>query len=384
MIRNVVILFQIPVSKRYYDRFGIEILARDFNVRVLDCTPWLKPEFWQVYSDNRHEFSGYYAIENWQDFESKARMGSDTIVIENLGNCSTSEKIRKALRKWKIRRAIQTSSILLPRSRGFGDFLNRVRRGHVIRRGLKKLKGAITSAVKARQLPDIAVLAGEADFSDYKAKVNHIILAHHPDYDIYLSLRHKLPIKKLPYAVFLDEDIGFHPDYLHHGLTAPASEENYFLSLNRFLNAFENLTGQSVVIAAHPRSRYDLRPHLFPGRQVVLSKTAELVRDASLVFEHCSDSATFAVLWEKPIIFLTTNELQESWMGPLIDVKRDFFNAPLINIDSFCASDINLQAWSQIEKSIYDKYKRLYIKIPNTPERPLWEIFSGYVRDNLN
>lgn len=383
MVEEIIILTESPFSKRDYDRFGIEILSRDFMVRVLDCTPWLKPDFWRTYSNIRYEFSGYCAIGNWQDFEARMRSMISAIVIDYLGSCPTTEKIRKVLRQKKTKRAIVHNG-LYPQARlgGYERFLNRLRQGRLIRRGLNKLWRGIRLVISSKYLPDIAVLSGEVGLKDYRAKAHHRIWAHHFNYDIFLAINKRPKIKMAPYAVFLDEDMVYHSDYLHHGLNPVTSEKNYYTALNRFLYAFENRTGLSVAVAAHPRSRYDLRPNLFAGRVAVLGKTAELVRNASLVFGHTSDSQTFAVLWRKPIVLLTTNDLQKSFKQPYIDAKSELFDAPLINMDSFDLSNLDLQKLSHVNQQKYEDYKRLYIKKPATPELPVWEIFAAYLRDN--
>ena len=48
---------------------------------------------------------------------------------------------------------------------------------------------------------------------------------------------------------------------------------------------------------------------------VVYGKTAETVLDSKIALLHCSTSISFPVLLEKPIYFLTSNSLKESWIG---------------------------------------------------------------------
>ena len=48
-MKKIVILTPAPFSKRDYDRFGIDILKRNFLVQVLDCAAWINQEYLKLY-----------------------------------------------------------------------------------------------------------------------------------------------------------------------------------------------------------------------------------------------------------------------------------------------------------------------------------------------
>ena len=50
-VTTIIILTDIGFSKRDYDRFGIEILAKRHQVEILDLTEWLSPNYWKVYPE---------------------------------------------------------------------------------------------------------------------------------------------------------------------------------------------------------------------------------------------------------------------------------------------------------------------------------------------
>ena len=50
-LTTIIILTDIGFSKRDYDRFGIEILAKRHQVEILDLTEWLSPNYWKVYPE---------------------------------------------------------------------------------------------------------------------------------------------------------------------------------------------------------------------------------------------------------------------------------------------------------------------------------------------
>ena len=71
-----------------------------------------------------------------------------------------------------------------------------------------------------------------------KKKIKHIIESHSWDYDTYLKLKDK-KIRKKNYAVFIDCDVAFHPDYIFHKMKSPVKPEYYFDSLNKFFDRVE-------------------------------------------------------------------------------------------------------------------------------------------------
>ena len=43
-MKKILILYPHPFIKRDYERFGIEILKKSFDVKVLNLVPWLRPD----------------------------------------------------------------------------------------------------------------------------------------------------------------------------------------------------------------------------------------------------------------------------------------------------------------------------------------------------
>lgn len=386
-VKEILILTETPFRKRDYHRFGIEILLRNFTVRVLDCTAWLQPVFWEKYAEVRHEFSGYMSIEDERGFNSVLDgISNRAVAIDYLFPGQAHRHICHALREHGIMRAIVFSGIM-PKAKlhGLARLRSLLRDGRDSGKMLAyQLRRLIAPGVRMGLVADISILSGEASLQNYKAYAQHQVWAHAFDYDLFLGLRDSRLPDGTPYAVFLDQNLAYHSDLHLTGKTPSTNEANYFSALNRFFDKFEYRTGYRVLIATHPRARYDFHPHLFCGREVVIGRTAELVRDAKLVFAHYSTSISFPVLWRKPLVLLTTNDLQGCWVRPLIKAFRKFFCAPLLNVDAYLDAEINLPEWLKVPQAAYDHYTRRYIKKPGTPERPLWEIFSDYIREKLD
>jgi len=188
-----------------------------------------------------------------------------------------------------------------------------------------------------------------------------------------------------PYAVYLDEDVAFHSDYLHAHCSPYVSPEKYYRSLNLFFERFERLSGLNIVFAAHPRSQWDTRKDLLQGRAAYTGITADLVRSATFVIAHASTSLSFAALWRKPIIVLTSGEFEESLYRENIHSTAGAFSCPLVNIDDeMLFNKTDIESWSVINEKSYRKYVREFITTIPEQTKSTWEIFSDEIRQMVN
>lgn len=384
--RNIVILTDSPFSKRDYDRFGIEILQQRFNLTVIDCTAWLKPDVWMQYSEIVYPLPQHIIIHGWTEFSLAIAAISNGLAIDYLGESGFSRRIYQTLKNNGILRVIVKSG-LLPALRL--TIFQRLKMLYWQSESLCRLSTRLLSRIQAalgEKLPsaEIAVLSGEDSVADPRVQVTtHKIWAHSFDYDLYLSARNPNGMPPKPYAVFLDMDLVYHSDFLYTDTKPPVTAEKYYPVLLDFFDLFERIAGMDVIVAGHPRSRYDLHPDLFSKRVPVMFRTAELVRDASIVLCHDSTAISFAILWQKPIVFLTSEQLKRSLFGFDIELFRNTLGAPLVNIDSPEERNIDLKEWFCFDEYAYSDYRKRYIKKPETPELPLWEIFSDYVQKNI-
>lgn len=382
-VSNVILLTESPLSKRDHDRFGVEILSKRFQVHILDCTAWLNPEFWKKYSNLAYRCPGYLSVGDMNEF--LAHVGKrDAIVIDYLGDGVLRQRIRGEIKRRNIRRVIVQHGLLPTPPGSITGKLSRGDIAGILPRIARRTRRLIDQFFDPIVHADIALLSGLAGAKEKDvASVPIKIWAHSFDYDAFLERRGHGAAPYSVYALFLDEDMIHHTDYEHAGISPPATERPYFLAMNAFFREFEKHVGMPVRIAAHPRSRYDLRPDLWEGRPAILGQTAELVRDASFILCHQSTALSFAVLWTKPTIFLTSNELSRSFLGPRIFLGSSLLGAPVVNIDHARDALPDVETLLNVDASAYSRYVENYIKRPGTPELPVWEVFSDYVLNHL-
>jgi hypothetical protein len=161
-------------------------------------------------------------------------------------------------------------------------------------------------------------------------------------------------------AVFIDEGFADHPDFAFLESQAPVNAERYWGALERLFKAVEEYTGLRVVVAPHPKSKLDTS---LPGahRWIEGGRTAAAVRDSSLVLCHVSTAVSFAVIYRKPILFLTTDEIERSIYGGFIACMSSRFGARRINADHFAAQEISKPT---VDERAYALYEQEYLKAP--------------------
>jgi hypothetical protein len=386
LISTIIFIVDFPFTDRDYARFGIDFLKRSFSVLIIDCSPLIKPRAYEKY---RNIILNYHNLRSVNSLDQMAQIindfGNKSLAVDLLGSDSVSRQIRLLLNEKKIPYMILQLGILPVN--GIGSSLNLVQFASFKRdllEFIRRLSRRISRSILSSPYPEIALCSGSAGFSDSRLKgVAHRIMAHSFDYDSYLEHQSSMVEDIKPYAVFLDEDMVYHSDYDYLSIKPPATEQAYYKSLLEFFDRFEVQTGLEIIFAAHPRSRYDLRKHLLGSRQFIQGKTAQLVRDATMVLCHHSTSVSFAVLWKKPVVCLTSEELKSSYIGPKVAMLSRLLGAKLFNIDE--PTDLPaIDNLTTINKQAYAKYKEMYIKISGTPDKAIWEIFTDYLKNNYN
>jgi len=384
--KRIIFFIGSPLSQRDYDRFGIEVLQKNgFEVEVWDFTPFLHPQV------NRNiklfdaiNWEKYSIFPTWNEARSAIlKLQHNCFIICMVSYQIKSLTIYRALSKKKLRYCVFMANAL-PTISNKKSMLYSLRRLKKI--DLFKVITVLFSKIPYNYMgirPAAINLAGGAMSTIYNypvSKKTNILWLHTLDYDIYLKkcLNPVHHDKKM--GVFLDEYIPFHPDYIFSGLSVPSSPEEYYPSISKFFELIESKYGVHIVIAAHPISHYENHPDYFGGRPVVKGKTSELVQKSGFVISHMSTSINFAVLFHKPVIFLTSDRLQQSHMKPYIEQMASFIGKKPINLD-INPLIIDWEKEISINENAYMNYKHSYIKRIGSEDLPFWQIFANFIKN---
>ncbi|MDD5454075.1 MAG: hypothetical protein PHW62_01045 [Candidatus Ratteibacteria bacterium] len=398
-IKKIIYFTHFSFDERDYERLGLEIMENNgFDVEVWDFTPFLYPGVYQKLNtadsvDNKKYNCTLFL--KCTDALSKIKyLESDILVISLINFDYNTYPIFKELSKTNIPYALLISNVI-PSYKNVNNYpifnkekiLNLIK---IIRNlSFKKLKRRIFRLIPFKwfyiDFP-VFILAGGAqslvDSSQPIGRKTSIIWGHTLDYDLYLkdlSEPSENELKGVKYAVFIDGYWPFTQDYIYMGVKNPTTPERYYPSLCRFFSRVEKETGFKVVIAAHPRSMYEKYQDYFEGRLLIRGKTKELIRDSEFVLMHYSTSISFAVLYNKPVLFFVTEDLEQNRIElKFIRAYTSALNKRYINIDENYIID-----WGKelaIDREAYVNYKERYIKRRGTEEKPFWQIVADGIK----
>ncbi len=219
---------------------------------------------------------------------------------------------------------------------------------------------------------DFAFVSGKEELKVIEKKNDtKIYYTHNLDYDIYIKHKSNPPKKKL--IVFIDQNVPNHPDWEANNLVSPVTYEKYWKSVKNLLFFLSQNYSEKIIISGHPRNKDTDIP--IEDYEILYEKTAEKIKDALFIIGHDSTALQFAVLWNKPILFVTTNELEVNRKN-----KIEFFSSILgykkvVNIDRDYDKSF-LEKAMQINKQSYADYIESYIKLKNSPMTYSWEIIN--------
>jgi hypothetical protein len=384
-ITKIVFIIESPFNQRDYERFGLETFIQDgFEVYVWDFTPFLHPEV-----HRKVKVSDPISYEKYCLFLTKMEAISAILkeshglfVVSLIGYCYDSFPVFRALSKNKIPYSVSMANALPSGTQKLQpiDYLKKI-----LRATPSKFINSVFNRIQSKYLGIKSarfILAGGEQSCHYRYPVGQkteTLWIHTLDYDIYLQESNNSVLEpNQNTGVFMDEYIPFHPDYIHLQKSPPTTPEEYYPILCRFFDCLEENYGVHINIAAHPRSKYEELPDYFGGRSVIRGETVRMIKESGFVVAHSSTALNFAVLFSKPVVFITTKKLQQSSQGEFIKLIASWFGKLPINIDNPIAIDWDKEL--TVDEKAYSKYKNCYIKKNGSEDIPFWQAVSKRIK----
>ena len=198
------------------------------------------------------------------------------------------------------------------------------------------------------------------------------------NYNLYLDARAShdqkgMPVK--PYFVFIDQYLDKHPDFYKNKKKPPVTEK-YYKALNSFCKGLSEYAGVKYVVASHPRrpitENVDFdTPYLYDYKSVFL------VKECDFIVAHYSMAVDFAVLFGKPVLLITTDEIEKSWVNKFVVSLSKKLATDIINIDKpidFSEIQSVFQNDASERERVYDKFKAEHILFDPKNDMRTYEI----------
>ena len=385
-LNSLLILVESPFGAYDAERFDIDRLAQMLDVVVIDITPLVKPDYWNLYRDRAIPHPNIRVATSWESVASILSSRSWHAWIDELGVSGTAQRIRRRLRRARCAR-VRIRLGLLP-----GDFIikSNAKARLAARRSQLGVFGVVRNLVLylprriATRIPAPDLVLGSGSFTERDVPAGStIIWAHSFDYEKAFVERESGSQRPKYAAVFLDQNLGYHPDQLHSGIQSPVDVDSYYEGIRKVFDRVESVIGGRVTVAVHPKSSFADTTSIFGGREGVRAGAQTLVGTTELVLCHASASLSYAVIWRKPVLFLTSDDLDKSWYKSHIQEMARILNRPVLNIDTLeRVTSVQLEAMIRqpVEEQRYKEYEEQFIKSKFSGDGRLWQLFA----DGLN
>jgi hypothetical protein len=410
--KKIVILLGAPLTSQNFERIGIPHLSKHLQVIVYDCTILLGRDIKEIPEPILY-YSKLKTVSSIEDLNKHLEQDKPNYALDAIGFVSLTKEIINTVNRNKAKYLLWSTGPLpvqplLIRCRSFYFKLARnFNQGKNTTLGesgesevsnpyrlipwarlLRTFVSALDKLKFSRQKPFVALLAGQKSLAihPYSRKSDPILWIGSQDYYSYkreVDLKQeKSNLKEERYILFIDENIPSASDWLILRINPPVNEDSYYSSLTSFFDSIEGKMNLPVIIAGHPNSSNN--PDFvrrMGGRTVVFSQTARLALESELVLVHTSTATSFAVLAKKPILVMTTRELDRSFYGASIRSMAHALGAPLIFIESRKGLQRALTK-TRINLRKYARYENNYLRAFASTETAPWEALIKYVQKN--
>lgn len=354
-MKNIVLIDHEPFTRRRKELFYIdEFIRAGFNVQVWDLSRLISPGM-KLADELEEEYAIKCSqLEDVEDLLQKSDINNTVFILE-IYVCWENRKILKLLSDYHCYSVkIEFYGNIIPISRWENNFSRIVSMEfYPILKNLmlKFLFYYYNYTNKINIHKKVFSSFGLGFFTD---RINH------PDYEKYREITKKQPEKKGRYIVFLDNYFPLHPDfkYFRSVFFTLEDAEAYQASLRRFFSFLEMKYDEPVIIAAHPKADY--KGNEFGNRKIIKYKTAELVAAADLVVCHASNSISYVVLADKPLVIISTNGYESYRLSRLYLRKvAETLGKEVYNLDQI--RDFSVCKIEKIQKDIRRKYIYAYL-----------------------
>ena len=161
----------------------------------------------------------------------------------------------------------------------------------------------------------------------------------------------------------------------------PYTEAQYYNPITKFLKTFVSITDLDINIAQHPKQIEN--KNFYNYGKLHKGKTFELVKDSKFIIVQDSTAINFAVMFYKPILFITSDNFTERHIR-WINLLAKYFKKKPFNVtkESFTKARYNLE--NKVDHKIYDKFIADYISCKKSNLTSYEIIFKNILSKHAN
>lgn len=383
MIKKVVYIGYQPLTVKIKEDFYMENLRNeDFEVEYWDLTDIyfkniLKDELGEKFIIKVNSFKQLKNCLSKQNIES-------TLFISNITFEYRVLKLYRLLSKYNCRTSFFARGSIpsFSEDESMRNLFKTIKKIFQVKLALCYLGNKYSELLKKFGVVkkyEVVFQAGDAGIysigygSQIESAKSYIVNVNSFDFDKFKENENAFRVIDNKYCVYLDEYLPYHPDFEMFNIKT-VDPSNFYEKLNNYFDLIEKKYNVEILIAAHPKAEKYKKINPFNNRKIFFNRSAQLTKHSEFVIMHCSTSVSFAVLNNKPIISLTSDDLK--FVMPNYDgiIKRfsDSLDTCLINIDNVKNEENFVNDINSVK---YDAYKYKYLTSKDSENRLSTEIF---------
>lgn len=381
-MKSLCIIVGTNLTDQNLERFGVDIFKSHYKINVIDCSKLISRNLINKFLriDGRYI---YYEIDSIDSLVNLLAKISPEFLLDFSASSELNKLIPMLCEDLGILSVVKIAgSIPSPRLhiRVINFLLGRYRQNKfnikiIYNKILNNIHSIFLSNSSYRH--DIVLVSGSVS-TPFKKNIRGKIIQIASD-DFHFAKNNQLQFNHpRKYVVFIDDCLPLADDWNTLNLKSPVNKNSYYTALNHFLNEFSVYFNLDIIIAGHPNSKQILKFQDNFNFPVIYDHTSSLVKSCDGVISHASTAVSFAVIFKKPIFFITTNDIKKSFYNSFIDEFSNYFHVKPINIDSFKFNDLNNFS---IDINIYNKYINDYIIKNGYIEHTYWGNFIKYLNN---
>lgn len=375
-------IIETPLSKRDEERFGLNIISTKFQIIIIDLSIIRLKRRRLLYcnkdlDDLRIKYK-YYEVRNSYQLLSIMNDQIEYYVDYSSGEYFTSI-IALLIIKYKNKKVIFTTHGMAP----INEANQRELKKRLLLKSISNIRYIIDRISKypykfinkfSANILGVSCLKAQSN-SQITKKINSrltkIVYNHTFDYDLYLKHRNEIKLSD-DFILFICQDYTNHPDLKVQG-RRQVNKDKYYYDLKKFFKKLEKMFNKKVVISVHPRSDLYHNKLYWKNFKFSYEKSLFLSSKASIVLTHHSTAVSFPIIFKKPIIFFTSNLINDNLVEPLrINQMASSLNKKVINLDNYNTDTI--KSLSLVNNNDYEKYISNYVKHPNSKDVNSWKL----------
>lgn len=362
------------IDERNYQRFGLNILQKIGSLTIADLTNLVNPSIYQNQIKKQKKNINIFTINSKSELKKFfLRLDSYNYVVSILGNLNRENYFIYSMLKFHQKKLTILTISSIPTKLSKKKIINyhnlsvKFSREISLKGLIRKIyfnllfKLSFSSFPKAKYIIacSTATIERYQSFIDKNTKVISSC-----SYDFIIAKNTGKNLIQFKYILFLDEDLISHQDFVAYDIKIE-DEKLYYSELINFFKFLEKTFNFKIVIAAHPRSKINFTKNRFKDFTVIQGKTETLVKYSELCITSASTSINFAVIFKKPILFITTERMKRTRDDNEI-LASHFFQIPtnISNKSSF--HKVNQSIFS-FKPEIYESYFFKHISFSREP-----------------